>query len=65
MVKRRDELLHDNLKAEMVPMVFACDDASGSSGMKTKYPPMAYVKDLPSLIKDHLDYHERYEMKAY
>ena len=59
MLKRREELLADNIHAEMVPMVFSCDNASGKNGLVTKPAPICYVKDLTLLIIDHLDHHEK------
>lgn len=59
MLKRRCEILDDNLEGEMILLLFSCDDASGVNGFKAKPAPFVHVKSLESMIQTHLDAHER------
>ncbi|XP_072049794.1 uncharacterized protein [Amphiura filiformis] len=59
MLARREEILDNNITAEMVPMVHTCDTAEGKSGYQTKPTPMVYTRSLNALVSSHLDAHEK------
>ena len=60
MVARQKELIEGNLKGELLPMSFPCDNAEGKDGLITRDAAFVYTADLPQLITSYLDSHEMY-----
>ncbi|XP_071795963.1 uncharacterized protein [Asterias amurensis] len=53
--KKRDSLLQDNIRGELVQVLINSSAAEGMNGLETKDVPFVYVNNLSSMILDYLD----------